>query len=192
MPEQFIKKSHCLGIWALDLVCEDLWHPSLTYLAALRGADVVVALTAVPGRGATESGDGLVFSSMDRWLSMATALASFHQIWVVVANPGIHISTAEAFGDVTPIPRSTDWNALSTLPVSAWRDVIQNDFEVGARQRHPEVGRLIDALAEAGAAHAQMTGSGSTVFGLFEREGIAREAARLTQAQFCGPIFRDC
>ncbi|MGB0179636.1 MAG: 4-(cytidine 5'-diphospho)-2-C-methyl-D-erythritol kinase [Flavobacteriales bacterium] len=112
--------------------------------------------------------------------------------WVVVANPGIHISTAEAFGDVTPTPRPTDWNALSTLPVSAWRDVIQNDFEVGARQRHPEVGRLIDALAEAGAAHAQMTGSGSTVFGLFEREGIAREAARLTQAQFCGPIFRDC
>ena len=33
-----------------------------------------------------------------------------------------------------------------------------------------------------------MTGSGSTVFGLFEREGIAREAARLTQAQFAGPF----
>ena len=110
---------------------------------------------------------------------------------MVVANPGIHISTAEAFADVTPTPRSTDWNALSTLPVTAWRDVIQNDFEVGARQRHPEVGRLIDALAEAGAAHAQMTGSGSTVFGLFEHEGIAREAARLTQAQFCGPIRSD-
>ena len=112
--------------------------------------------------------------------------------WVVVANPGIHISTAEAFGDVTPTPRSTDWNALTTTPVTAWGDLIQNDFEVGARQRHPEVGHLIDVLAQAGAAHAQMTGSGSTVFGLFEKEGVAREAARLTQAQFCGPIFRDC
>ena len=111
--------------------------------------------------------------------------------WVVVANPGIHIGTAEAFADVTPTPRSTDWHALSTLPVTAWHDVIQNDFEVGARQRHPQIGRLIDALAEAGAAHAQMTGSGSTVFGLFEHEGIAREAARLTQAQFCGPIRSD-
>ena len=111
--------------------------------------------------------------------------------WVVVANPGIHISTAEAFGDVIPTPRSTNWNALSNTPVTSWRDVIQNDFEVGARQRHPQIGRLIDALTEAGAAHAQMTGSGSTVFGLFEREGKAREAARLTQAQFCGPIFSD-
>lgn len=111
--------------------------------------------------------------------------------WVVVANPGIHISTAEAFGDVTPAPRSTDWNALTTMPVSAWRDLIQNDFEVGARQRHPEVGHLIDALAEAGAAHAQMTGSGSTVFGLFEQEAVARKAAQLTQAQFCGAVFSD-
>ena len=111
--------------------------------------------------------------------------------WVVVANPGIHISTAEAFGDVTPTPRSTDWNALATTPVTAWRDLIQNDFEVGARQRHPPVGHLIDALAEAGAAHAQMTGSGSTVFGLFEQEAVARKAARLTQAQFCGPIFSN-
>ena len=111
--------------------------------------------------------------------------------WVVVANPGIHISTAEAFGDVTPTPRSTDWNALSTLPVNAWRDVIQNDFEVGARQRHPQIGRLIDALIEADAAYAQMTGSGSTVFGLFEKEKDAREASRLTRAQFCGPIFSD-
>ena len=111
--------------------------------------------------------------------------------WVVVANPGIHISTAEAFGDVTPTPRSTDWNALATTPVTAWRDLIQNDFEVGARQRHPEVGHLIDALAEAGAAYAQMTGSGSTVFGLFEQEAVARKAAHLTQAQFCGPIFSN-
>ena len=111
--------------------------------------------------------------------------------WVVVANPGIHIRTAEAFGDVTPTPRSTDWNALTTMPVTAWRDLIQNDFELGARQRHPEVGHLIDALAQAGAAHAQMTGSGSTVFGLFEQVAVARKAAHLTQAQFCGPIFSD-
>lgn len=111
--------------------------------------------------------------------------------WVVVANPGIHIRTAEAFADLTPAPRSTDWNALSTMPVTAWEQVIQNDFEVGARQRHPQIGQLIDAMSKAGAAYAQMTGSGSTVFGLFEHEGVAREAARRTQAQFCAPIFRD-
>jgi len=68
------------------LVCEDLWHPSLTYLAALRGADLVVVPTAVPGRGVVEGGAGPAFQSMERWVAMATALASFHQLWVVVVN----------------------------------------------------------------------------------------------------------
>jgi len=68
------------------LVCEDLWHPSLTYLAALRGADIVTVLTAVPGRGVAEGETGPAFASMDRWVAMARALASFHQIWMVVAN----------------------------------------------------------------------------------------------------------
>lgn len=70
--------------WSVALlVCEDLWHPSLTYLAALQGADVIVAPTAVPGR--RPDGDG-VFTSMRRWVDMARALATFHQVWVVVAN----------------------------------------------------------------------------------------------------------
>lgn len=68
------------------LVCEDLWHPSLTYLAALRGADLVVALTAVPGRDVEPQGPRPAFRSIERWVAMAKALAAFHQIWVVVAN----------------------------------------------------------------------------------------------------------
>lgn len=68
------------------LICEDLWHPSLTYLAALRGADIVIALTAVPGRGVDPASSGPAFTSMERWVAMATALAAFHQVWVVVAN----------------------------------------------------------------------------------------------------------
>lgn len=71
------------GWRAATLVCEDLWHPSLTYLAALRGADMVVAVAAAPGRGVRADGS---FTSMDRWLTMGSALASFHQLWVVVAN----------------------------------------------------------------------------------------------------------
>jgi predicted amidohydrolase len=65
------------------LICEDLWHPSLTYLAGLQGADVVVAIAAAPGRGA---GEGSGFRSMETWERMASALALFHQLWVVVVN----------------------------------------------------------------------------------------------------------
>jgi len=70
--------------WSVaTLICEDLWHPSLTYLSALQGADIVVAPTAVPGRRPDEMG---AFRSMDRWVDMARALATFHQLWIVVAN----------------------------------------------------------------------------------------------------------
>jgi len=70
--------------WSIaTLICEDLWHPSLTYLSALQGADLIVAPTAVPGRRPDEGG---AFHSMDRWVDMARALATFHQLWIVVAN----------------------------------------------------------------------------------------------------------
>lgn len=167
---------------ALNAVCNlELSHDALMAHAAELGSDCPFFVQNTP---ALVRGRGEIVEPLHGELPL-------RDWWVVVANPGIHISTAEAFGDVTPTPRSTDWNALATTPVTAWRDLIQNDFEVGARQRHPEVGHLIDALAEAGAAHAQMTGSGSTVFGLFEQEAVARKAAHLTQAQFCGPIFSD-
>lgn len=107
-------------------------------------------------------------------------------LWVVVANPGIHISTAEAFGGLSPFDRTTDWAALNSEPASAWSDRIQNDFEAGACARHPEVAALLDALRHAGAAYVQMTGSGSTVFGVFEEESVARHAARTLNAQHCG------
>ena len=109
-------------------------------------------------------------------------------LWVVVANPGIHISTAEAFGGLTPRDRNTDWAALASEPASAWSDRIQNDFEAGACARHPEVAALVDAIRHAGAAYVQMTGSGSTVFGVFEGETSARKAAAEVQANFCGPL----
>ena len=111
--------------------------------------------------------------------------------WAVVANPGIHIGTAEAFADLSPTPRTTTWESLGTSPVDAWSGLIRNDFEAGAQARHPEVGALIDALTKAGAAYAQMTGSGSTVFGLFEDAEQAQRAAQLTHAGFCGPVGVD-
>lgn len=76
------------GWRVVPLICEDLWHPSLTYLASLQGADVVVAIAAAPGRGGGEGieGAGGGFASMATWERMASALALFHQVWVVVVN----------------------------------------------------------------------------------------------------------
>ena len=109
-------------------------------------------------------------------------------VWVVVANPGIHISTAEAFGGLTPTDRTTPWDQLATTPLAQWHTLIRNDFESGAVERHPAIGDLLQALRDAGASYVQMTGSGSTVFGLFHDEILARAAGNACGAQFVGPL----
>ena len=98
--------------------------------------------------------------------------------WVVVWNPGIHIATHEAFAGVVPSDRRTDWRALATLPVTEWHTLVRNDFEAGVVARHAVVGDALERLRANGAAYAQMTGSGSSVFGLFAREASARQAAK--------------
>ena len=106
----------------------------------------------------------------------------------MVANPGIHISTAEAYGGLTPTDRTTPWDRLITTPLTQWHTLIRNDFESGAVERHPAIGDLLHALRDAGASYVQMTGSGSTVFGLFHDETLARAAETACGAQFLGPL----
>jgi 4-diphosphocytidyl-2-C-methyl-D-erythritol kinase len=53
--------------------------------------------------------------------------------------------------------------------------LIQNDFEPGLANIHPEIQHALNQLKAAGAHYAQMTGSGSAVFGLFDSEQQARD-----------------
>ena len=74
------------------LVCEDLWHPALAYLLALKGADVVVCLAAAAGRDVREGAAGVdggsppLFASMGSWELIARTTALLHGLWVVVCN----------------------------------------------------------------------------------------------------------
>ncbi len=74
------------GGWRAGLlVCEDLWHPSLVYLLALRGAHLVVVQSAAAGRGSWGGGAGR-FASWRAWEHLACAAAVSYGIYVVVAN----------------------------------------------------------------------------------------------------------
>jgi len=57
-------------------------------------------------------------------------------------------------------------------------EILVNDLEAPVAARHPQIRRVINALRKAGATHAAMTGSGSTVFGLFRTRAGAAKAAR--------------
>ena len=92
---------------------------------------------------------------------------------LVLVNPGIHVSTREAFGSITPQPPSFPIETFAALPVEDWKNKLSNDFEPGVFKKHPSVAQIKSVLLEAGASYASMSGSGSTVFGLFSKPPLA-------------------
>lgn len=88
---------------------------------------------------------------------------------MVIVNPGIHISTPWAFGQLKPaIPLFSIKESISQPP-EAWKSCIFNDFETVVFKEYPEVAAIKRQLYKAGAIFAIMSGSGSTVYGLFEK-----------------------
>jgi 4-diphosphocytidyl-2-C-methyl-D-erythritol kinase len=99
---------------------------------------------------------------------------------ILIVNPGIHISTSWAFGKAgTRVPKfrlsqigSEDHKDLSFL-----KDRVTNDFESIVFEEYPEIRKIKEQLYECGAEFALMTGSGSTVFGIFNEIAQAHNAA---------------
>ena len=87
---------------------------------------------------------------------------------LVLLFPDIHISTAEAYGAVSPRHPDTHLRQEIETPVNQWKDRIVNDFEKSAFAKYPLLKTLKLALYKAGASFASMSGSGSSLYGIFE------------------------
>ncbi|WBO84891.1 4-(cytidine 5'-diphospho)-2-C-methyl-D-erythritol kinase [Hymenobacter yonginensis] len=85
----------------------------------------------------------------------------------LVVYPGLHISTAEAYGRVQPRTPRHDLRTALAQPLSTWRDTVSNDFEDALTPVYPVLGDIKAQLYAAGAAYASLSGSGSAVYGLF-------------------------
>jgi 4-diphosphocytidyl-2-C-methyl-D-erythritol kinase len=85
-------------------------------------------------------------------------------------NPGIHISTKEVFAGITPVDDRKPIRELISQPIESWQEELMNDFESSIFPNHPEIARIKQQLIDAGAVYASMSGSGSTVYGIFEDE----------------------
>lgn len=92
---------------------------------------------------------------------------SLNGYYIKLINPGIHIGTGEAYSNVH-FSESTDFKGIIEGDISSWKTQLSNDFEVSAFKKYPVIKELIDSLYNEGALYAQMSGSGSTVFGLFK------------------------
>lgn len=88
----------------------------------------------------------------------------------VIVHPPVHVSTAKAFTEVTPKIPEQPIREIIRQPVSTWKNHLVNDFEAGVGKQFPEIIRIREALYDKGALYASMTGSGSAVYGIFEKK----------------------
>lgn len=86
--------------------------------------------------------------------------------YLVLINPGIHVGTKEAYAGVTPAPPKVKLEEV-LADRSRWKAELVNDFESSIFKNHPEIAEIKNKLYEAGAFYSAMSGSGSSVFGLF-------------------------
>lgn len=95
--------------------------------------------------------------------------------WIVMVNPGIHISTIEAYSGIVAKPSDLDLRNVLQRPVAEWKDQVKNDFEATLFPRHSLLEDIKTKLYSLGAEYASMSGSGSTLFGIFEEEKNLKE-----------------
>jgi len=97
-------------------------------------------------------------------------------LYIVLVNPGISISTREAYGNCVPaVPEKSLYDKIR-YPVSKWKELIFNDFEKTIFNSHPEIESIKQALYGSGALYSSMSGSGSTIYGIFyEKPSIPGE-----------------
>jgi len=107
------------------------------------------------------------FEKGDEFESIKLDLSAYH---IVLVMPDVHVSTAEAYRGVQPAPVKESLYDLINHPVANWKKFIKNDFEANIFKNNVSIRGVKAALYEAGALYAAMSGSGASVFGIFEQQ----------------------
>jgi 4-diphosphocytidyl-2-C-methyl-D-erythritol kinase len=98
--------------------------------------------------------------------------------YFVLVNPGIHVSTREAYMNCHPLIPENDLAELVKMPVKSWKDAITNDFEKYVFEKHPLTGEMKQMFYSSGALYSSMSGSGSSIYGLFTDRPFLPEKLR--------------
>ncbi len=95
--------------------------------------------------------------------------------YIVLANPGIQAGTREAYASCKPALPETSLVELVRRPVKEWKDSVVNDFEEILFPKYPLIKELKSAFYASGAVFSSMSGSGSTVFGIYSEKPVIPE-----------------
>lgn len=103
----------------------------------------------------------------DEFSAVAVDLSAY---FMVLVKPPVHVSTAAAYAGLKPVFPARSLSELIGLPVEQWKSNLRNDFETSVFSKYPEISQIKEQLYAAGATFALMSGSGSSVFALFDSE----------------------
>lgn len=129
-----------------------------TGLASLLGSDCAFFIKNHP---VFAVGKGNEFSEV------AVNLSNYY---ILLVYPKIHSNTKEAYESLQPKSASVQVLEILNTPLETWKTRLTNDFEPALFEKYPEIKQVKDAIYAAGAVYASMSGSGSAVFGIFEKE----------------------
>lgn len=87
----------------------------------------------------------------------------------ILIHPGIHVSTAWAFAQLKPHQKSKSIETIVQQDIITWKNELMNDFEKPIFEAHPILSELKEYLYQEGAIYASMSGSGSSLFGIFPK-----------------------
>ena len=133
----------------------DLSTDELQQLASTLGSDCAFF---IQNRSVIATGRGEIMKPFDIDLSAYR---------LVLVKPSFGVETAEAYAGIKPYKPVRSLAELITLPVEQWKEKVENHFEASVFARRPELAVLKQKLYDAGAVYASMSGSGSTLYGLF-------------------------
>lgn len=86
---------------------------------------------------------------------------------IVIVKPSVMVSTREAYANIKPCQPKKSCKHIVRQPIETWKDELTNDFEKSVFAIHPELSDIKSKLYSFGAEYAQMSGSGSALFGIF-------------------------
>ena len=149
----------------------DIADSELASMAATLGADCAFFIY---NRPMMATGIGDVLSPINVDLKGKTLL---------LVKPSVGVDTRTAYSRVVPAPATVDLAQTINLPVETWDGLLVNDFEPSVFAALPQLWLIKARLLDAGASYAAMSGSGSTIFGIFNSDKLAEAAA---------DTFADC
>lgn len=110
------------------------------------------------------------------------SLKGYH---IILIKPDIFVSTRDAFAEIKPVRPAVSLKEIVKQPMETWKHSMKNDFEDSVFKKFPEIAAIKDELYDWGAVYAAMSGSGSSVYGIF------KAPIENVEDKFCGCFCRQ-